>query len=125
MHGQFLLYLSAVVVAIRLATATAGAAEYAGEYQNDKLHVVLTYASRGNTGEIQMGKRHFSLTAREEADHLAGTFVSEGTSFEFNARLADRGYHRRGRRTAKADGRASDQMKRLLDSHDRIISKRT
>lgn len=84
---------SAVAVAVALVgPAVARAADYAGTYTGDMkgqpssvelTHVVGTY-----TGTIHLGATPLPCRAREEGDHLAGTFTSGGQNFDFTATLA-------------------------------------
>lgn len=80
--------LAAAFVGISvLSAASAWAKDYAGKFQGADLSAVISHDGDSYTGTIQRGSAAFPLTAKENNDHLEGTFVSGGASFSFIATM--------------------------------------
>jgi hypothetical protein len=60
---------------------------FSGKYEGANLSIEIVPDHGAYTGTIRLGGQAFPLTAHEEAGQLAGTFRSQGESFNFNATL--------------------------------------
>jgi hypothetical protein len=87
MGGKLFWCVALCVAGMALSPCIAGAANFAGKFENEKLSVAIAADHDGYAGDIQLGDKHFPLTAREEPGRLAGTFTTPGGSFEFSATL--------------------------------------
>jgi len=70
------------------AAPPAGGADYAGEYANPEMKLLLTKSADGFTGTIRMNEREFPVRAKPDGAMLKGAFESEGHWFDFTATLA-------------------------------------
>lgn len=87
MSGRLLGWIALSVAAIALSPCVAGAADFAGKFESEKLSVVIVADRDVYDGEIRMGDKHFPLRAHENGGQLAGSFTTPGGSFEFTAAL--------------------------------------
>jgi hypothetical protein len=90
MWGSLICLLGIVIIPQRCIGADA--ADFAGQYTDGNLTLVLTPAP-GRTGEytgtIQLGAKQFLITARAEGQKLSGRFASNGSLFDFTGNLKD------------------------------------
>jgi hypothetical protein len=85
MNRSILRTAAMFIIALGFIPAIASAADYTGSFECPQLTLVLTPNSNGYSGEVRTGDQKYPLIAHEQGNHLAGTFVSSGTSYPFTA----------------------------------------
>ncbi len=76
---------AALASLLSLLPAVAHAADYAGNYQGEKISVLISPEGPAFAGEIHMGDQKFPLKAHPDGDHLSGTFNVGASAFPFTA----------------------------------------
>ncbi len=68
-------------------TAKTDNTNFAGEYSNTEMKLILRAAADGYQGNLSMGDRKFPVRAKAEGDTLNGSFQSEEHWFDFTAKF--------------------------------------